>query len=145
MTSRSVIWVFIHACIHCTIVGVFCRHEISVVLASPSCWTHVTSWYHNLRSTFGHMTHGTWNIVLIQVARKYAFRSCFIFSTINSGTICLNTGFILVINWHTRQTQIIRSTTFITKPGTPDVAYRKRKRPIYFCDQWRAGRGEGGD
>jgi hypothetical protein len=61
---------FIHACIHCTIVSVSFRHEVSFVLKSPSHWTHVTTWYHDLRSTLRDMTNCTWNIVLEQVAGK---------------------------------------------------------------------------
>jgi hypothetical protein len=124
--SSSVIRIFIHAGIHRTRMKCwmsFC-HQVSFVLACPSRGTLVTTWYHHLWSTSGHMTYGTWDIVVVQTAGIYASRVCLIFSTMYSWTIILETWLVFFINRVTCQAHIIRSTTSLVISRSSDITYK---------------------
>ena len=81
VSSPCVVRVFIHASVHCAIVIVFRLHQVSFVLACPSCGTHVTTWYHHLWRTCSHITHSTWDIMVVQTVRIYTETGCLVFCT----------------------------------------------------------------
>ncbi len=124
VSSSRVIRIFIDASIHRTIVIVIFSHQVPFVLACPSRGTHITTWYHDLCSTFGHMTHGTCDIVVVQTAGIYASRECFIFSAKDSCTIVLITRLIFCINRITCQAHVVRSTAFVCIMRSTYITYK---------------------
>ena len=127
--SWCVVRVFIHASIHCAIVIIIFCHQVSFVFACPSRGTRVTTWYHHLWRTCGHMTHSTWNIVLFQTARVNT-RRCLIFSSMDSGN--MRTRYRFFINWIACQAYVVRSTAFLSKKRSSDITCRIKKWVLKF-------------
>jgi hypothetical protein len=98
-TSSYVVGIFIHACIHRTIVITFFWHEVSFVFTCPSSGACVTTRYHNLRGTLLRVTHSARSIVVVETAWVYTLRICLILRAIDSGTIILKTRAISCIIW----------------------------------------------
>ena len=132
--SSCVVRVFIHASVHCAMVIVFLRHQVSFVLACPSRGTHVTTWYHHLWSTCSHMTHCTWDVVVVQTPGIYSKWICLILSSINTGTT--TTRMMFFINWITCQAYVIRTTALDRIMRSSDITCRIEKKS--FKTRWCA-------
>ena len=134
MCSSCVVRVFIYASVHCTIVTIILCHQVSFVLACPPRGTHVTTWYHHLRTTCCHVTYSTWNIVVVQTAWIYA-RLCFIFSSVDLGNS--STSYMFFIYWITCQAYIVRSTSLVTPMRSSDITCRIKKYVLILNDIYR--------
>jgi hypothetical protein len=131
-----VIRISIHACICCTIVIISFGHQVSFVFTCPSRGTHVTTWYHNLWGAFGHVTHGTWDVMVVQAVGIYTIVRRFVFSSVYSGIIT-STRFSIFIDGFTCQTHIIRSPTSDLKMRSSNVTYKTIKLFPQSCKKLR--------